>query len=320
MVYTRSTAKMGMGFLWGFVISQAFRDVYLSNLYGDLSLYEIAFLAFGSSAFVFGLILLIFKRRELGRLWQGRKTVLLLNVTTMISWLLYFQALNLVEPSAVNLAFNSVVPASIGILGLLGLKDGLVVTSQPERILHFALLAVVIFMGAAIALGYSGVGSDEALWAGLGVALAAISGFSISAEMIFAKRMNLKGVSPVAIVGVRFLLVSVFCRIMLLQEPSAYTGQTTEALISQAIIFLVILIAPIYLVQAGIAKTTPLVSGIICSLGPIATLGLQTVSGSNTLSNFMLAVVGVYTMLAIACALISGSPQRRSGRWIPKTA
>lgn len=100
-----SRATLGIASLLGFVVTQAVRDVHLGHLFGDLGLYEAASLAFGTAAIVFGICLFLFKRDQIGMLLSDWRTVLALNITTTISWLSYFQALRMVEPAAVNLAF-----------------------------------------------------------------------------------------------------------------------------------------------------------------------------------------------------------------------
>ncbi len=305
MLHTSTSSfRVGLFCLWAFVLSQSVRDVYLGGLFGSLGLYEIALLAFGSAAVVFAANLLVFRRHELGLLWLEWRYVLALNLTTMVSWLCYFQALSLIEPAAVNLAFCGVAPAAVLIFSRFGFSSpGEQTPGTGERTLHFALLGTVLALFVTVWLGASGAGTVTFATAVTGVGLAALSGFSITAETIFAKRMNLKGASPSAIVGVRFLMVTCFSAIMLLGAGNAYVGMTSVSIAAQAGIFLAILIAPIYLVQAGVALTTPLTTGVICSLGPIATLALQSAVGGFSLSPALVAVVSAYTVIAMAAAV-----------------
>lgn len=298
-----ATVRVGMFCLWGFVLSQSVRDVYLGELFGSLGLYEIALLAFGTAALVFGANLLAFRRQELGLMMSKWYYVVALNLTTMVSWLCYFRALSLIEPAAVNLAFCGVAPAAVLIFRMFGFtSQGEHMTGSVERMLHFALLGTVLALFFVVWVGASGAGQVGLLTALAGVGLAALSGFSITAETIFAKRMNLMGVSPSAIVGVRFLMVAGISATMLLAGEGAYAEMSAMEISGQALIFLVIIIAPIYLVQAGVALTTPLTTGVICSLGPVATLILQSAVGAVELSQAMIIVIGTYTVIALAAA------------------
>lgn len=305
--------KLGIASLLGFVITQAFRDVYLGHLFGDLGLYEVATLAFGTAAVVFGIGLFLFKRDQIRLLLSAWPTVLALNITTTISWLSYFQALRMVEPAAVNLAFCGVAPVAVALFGAMGLTSrGEHQPSPVERAVHLGLLGSVVILAAIVAGGYSGFARVNPVVGLAGVALAAFAGFSITAETIFAKRMNLTGVSSIAIVGIRFMLVTVIAAAAMLTTVDApYAGMSPDAIVWQAVIFLAILIGPIYLVQAGIALTTPLVSGVICSIGPVATLILQSTVGGVSFSPAVLAITLVYAALSIAASVLTMTDARR---------
>jgi hypothetical protein len=75
----------------------------------------------------------------------------------------------------------------------------------------------------------------------------------------------------------------------------------------QSLIFLAILIGPIYLAQAGLKLTTPVLSSTILAIGPIATLALQSTVGGVTLSPAMLAVTALYSIVAITAAVITSA-------------
>ncbi len=307
---TGSTAqarfRLGIASLFGFVTAQALRDVYLGRLFADLGLYEVATLAFGTSALVFGAVLLLFARHQIALLRAQWRLVLILNGTTALAWLSYFQALRMVEPAAVNLAFCGVAPAAVALFARAGLSSaGEARAGITARLVHAALLALVVLLAAIVAGGLSGFARIDPLIGLGGVALAALAGFAITAETIFAKRMNVAGVSPVALVGVRFLLVTAIAVSMLAVVPAPYAGLTPAALLLQAGVFLVILIGPIYLVQLGIALTSPLVCGVISCLGPVLTLALQSAGGGIALSWPMLALTGVYALLSVTAATLA---------------
>lgn len=291
-------SALGIASLIGFVASQAIRDVYLGHLFGALGLFEVASLAFGTAALVFGLVLLLFRPSQLRLLILGWRTTLLLNLTTAVAWLSYFQALRLVEPAAAALAFTGIAPAAVTGLAALGLTSrGERKPHAGERSVHWGL-ALCVLMLALI--------TDA-----LGVMLAAVAGTAIAAETIYAKRFNQLGVSPLAIVGTRFLLVALIAGIVTSTVDRSFAGMSGAQLLGQAAIFLVILIGPIYLAQAGVALTTPLVTGAICALGPVATLVLQSMSGAAAYSPAILAITLAYSVLAMAAAALAAPPRGR---------
>lgn len=301
----RSTEKgmassLGIASLIGFVASQAVRDVYLGHLFGQLGLFEVAALAFGTAALVFGAALLVFSPGQLRLLIRGWRTVLLLNLTTAMAWLSYFQALRLVEPAAVNLAFSGIAPVAVMALGALGLtSQGERRPGNAERAMHWGLACCVL----ALALTNGAIG----------VSLAAMAGTAIAAETIYAKRFNHLGVSPLAIVGSRYLLVAVIAGSVAATLPQPFNGMSAIEMGGQAVIFLAILIGPIYLAQAGVALTSPLVAGAICALGPVATLVLQTASGEAELSATMLAITAIYAILAVIGSVLASRGAGRGG-------
>jgi hypothetical protein len=311
-------SKAGVALLLAFVASQAVRDVHLGHLFGSLGLFEAALLAFGTAAVLFGAGLLVFRREQIDLLIANRTTVLLLNVTTMIAWMSYFGSLRLVEPAAANLAFAGVAPVAVAVFAGLGLSSGNEkVPSLLERSVHAALLGVVVLLAVIVSTGQSGFAGIDPLTGLAGVGLACLAGVSITAESIYAKRMNERGVSPLAIVGTRFILVTLVAGVMVMRELSPYAGYSPETLAGQALVFLAILIGPIYLAQAGLARTSPLVSGTILAVGPVATLALQSIAGGIALAPAMMLVTLLYALASIVTALLSA---RMTGRSDPSQA
>lgn len=310
---TQQSLQIGIICLWGFVASQAVRDVYLGGLFGAFSLYEVALLAFGSAASMFGAYLAMFRRAEFRLLWVFRRSVAILNVTTMISWLLYFKALSLIEPAAVNLAFCGVAPFAVWILRSAGITSpGEREPIAIERSIYLGLLATVILLVPMIGLQEQVGDLTTIAKASVGVVCAIAAGISITAETVYARRLNLEGVSPSAIIGVRFILVTMFSAIMLTESGAAFESVTPSGIALQSVVFLFIIIGPLYLVQTGVALTGPLISGIVCAFGPIATLILQSVAADFALSPVMILNVAAYTVLALAAAFYSARPRRHA--------
>jgi len=66
--------RLGVASLLGFVAAQAVRDVYLRHLFGNLGLFDVALIAFGTVAAVFGFGLAVFGGRQIRLLraaWRG---------------------------------------------------------------------------------------------------------------------------------------------------------------------------------------------------------------------------------------------------------
>lgn len=220
----------------------------------------------------------------------------------------YFGSLRLVEPAAANLAFSGVAPIAVTGLGTIGLSNvSEANVTRVERFLHWMLLGIVVLLAVIVSTGRSGFAQLDPQNGLAGIALAAFAGIAITAESLYAKRMNVMGISPLALVGVRFLMVTVFAGLMVSQIDVPCAGLSSSAILQQAVVFLAILIGPIYLAQAGLALTSPLVSGVILSISPIATLALQSTAGGLMLAPAMLAIGIFYALVSVTAASISAA-------------
>jgi drug/metabolite transporter (DMT)-like permease len=306
----------GLVLLLGFVAAQAVRDVYLRHLFGSLGLFEVALIAFGTAAGVFGLGVLLFGRHQLRLLRNAWRQVIAVNVTTVVAWLSYFGSLRLVEPAAVNLAFSGIAPAAVAVWSLFGLKSA---TSSKagrvERCLHWALMGVVGLLALIVSTGRSGFPRLDPATGLAGIALAVFSGIVITAETIVSKRMNEVGISALSIVGVRFSLVTAVAALMVARAPTSIIGHLSATAITvQSLVFLFVLVGPIYLGQAGLKLTNPLLSSVVSAIGPITTLALQATVGLVGLSPAMLMVTALYAIVSVTAAVVGAIDSREPGR------
>jgi hypothetical protein len=172
-------------------------------------------------------------------------------------------------------------------------------------------------LGVIVSTGRSGFASVDPLMGLAGVALAAFAGVAITAETIISKRMNEIGISALSIVSVRFSLVTALAAVMVARAPAAYAGLSGKAIGAQSLVFLVTLVGPIYLAQAGLKLTTPLISAVILAIGPITTLALQSTTGAVRLSRAMLAITALYATVSIMAAVLGSTRfkgQRHAGQ------
>jgi hypothetical protein len=301
-------SRVGVAVLLCFVASQAIRDVHLSFLFGNLGLFDTAFIAFGTAATVFGLGLLLLDRQQIKMLITAWRQVVAVNITTLLAWMSYFGSLRLVEPAAVNLAFSGIAPAAVAALGMFGLTSGGTCRiGRLEILLNWMLFATIVLLAMIVGAGQSGFPRLDPAIGLAGVALASLAGTAISAETIVSKRMNEAGISALSIVGVRFLLVTAVAGVMVVRGHGFQVALSIGAIARQSLIFLVILVGPIYLAQSGLKLTTPMLSSVVLSIGPIATLALQSTVGGVTLSPAMLVVTILYAVIAITAAVITSA-------------
>ncbi len=299
-------SRAGMVLLLGFVAAQAVRDVYLRHLFGHLGLFEVALIAFGTAMLSFGLGVALFARHQVQLLRVSWRYVIAVNVTTLVAWLSYFGSLRLVEPAAVNLAFSGVAPAAVAGWGLLGLRSAVrSVPGRVETLLHWGLLAVIGLLGTVVSTGRSGFPQLDPTTGLAGIALAAFAGVIITAETIISKRMNEAGISALSIVGVRFSLVTAVAAVMVAHEPANIAALPAAAIFQQCLVFLLVLVGPIYLGQAGLKLTNPLISSVVNAIGPVTTLALQAITGLVAFSPAMLIITTLYAIISLAAVTAS---------------
>lgn len=298
--------RAGIVLLLGFVAAQAVRDVYLRHLFGHLGLFEVALIAFGTAMLSFGLGVVVFARHQVRLLRASWRYVVAVNVTTLVAWLSYFGSLRLVEPAAVNLAFSGVAPAAVAGWGLLGLRSA--ARSEPgrtEALLHWGLLAVIGLLAIIVSTGRSGFPQLNPTTGLAGIALAVFSGVIITAETIISKRMNEVGISALSIVGVRFSLVTAVAAVIVAHDPVNIGALPAAAIVQQCLVFLLVLVGPIYLGQAGLKLTNPLISSVVNAIGPVTTLALQALTGLVAFSPAMLVVTTLYAIISLAAVTTS---------------
>ncbi len=300
--------QMGILLLLAFVAAQAARDVYLGHLFGQLGLFETAALAFGAAVAVFGLWALLFAKDQLllvARHWQ---TIIALNVTTALAWLSYFAAIDLANPAAASLAFAGVAPIGVHLLAVAGIaRNGDDRGAWRVRAWNWGLLLAVALLAAAAA---AGLVAGTASLAGIG--LAALAGMVITVESVLAKRMSDDGISAPVLVATRFILVAAIAAGMTARQASPFSGLDPTMFARQCALLLLILVGPIILAQAGLARTSPLISGAVLALGPVATMALQAATSDLRLAPPVLVLTLLYSVFALGGAMAAAMPREKA--------
>jgi drug/metabolite transporter (DMT)-like permease len=294
--------NIGLACLLLFVVGQAVRDTWLGHLFGKHGVFEIALVVFGTAGLLFMTLMLIGARPQLLLLARHYRLVAAVNLTTAAAWLCYFGALSRIEPTAANLMFSGIAPLSVSVLAALGLRASeLVPIGRSERALHVCIGACLVLLCWTIASQHSSVDGLRPTRGITGLLLAAASGIVITAESILAKKMNERGISALAIVGVRFTLVALIALAVTLGGRNSLTSLSAGEIATLSGICVAVLMLPIYLAQLGLQLTSPLTSGVVLSFGPAAVLALQASHGRTLPSGWMLFVVAAYA----ACSLLS---------------
>jgi len=292
--------RLGVALLMGFLVCTSLRDVGLSAVFGRYGFFEVALAGFGTATGCFLTLVMVFAPAQLRTLRLAWRQVLLVNVTTAIAWLSYFASLRLVEPSVTNMVYSGIAPLTVVSFAAWGFKARSEErVGAAKRAAHLALAGTLGVVGWIVLSRHSGIADLSLRNGALGLALAAASGISITAETIVAKRMNEAGVSPAAVLGVRFVFVTLIAAACVGLEGESIWQTAPAELGYLAVAALLLIAAPIYMVQAGLAYTSPMTTGVVLSLGPAFVLAAQLLGGNIATSPYVLSAVGLYCAVAL---------------------
>lgn len=299
--------RWGVAILFIFLVSTSLRDIYLSSTFSKLGFFEVALVAFGAATICFLTLAVVSAPQQVFALRSAWRNVIAVNVTTAIAWLSYFGSLRFVEPAVTNTVYSGVAPVVVVLLGACGLKarsEDRVGLS--ERVAHLGLIGALVVLAWIVLSGHSGLVGLSVRDGALGLMLATVSGIVITAETIFAKRMNEDGISPAAVLGVRFFLVTLISAGFVFLQGQTVLQEAPGFLWYLAGAALLLIAAPIYLVQLGLAYTSPMTTNVVLSLGPVFVLVTQGVVGNVTTSPYVLYAIAFYAAFAVVGNLSRG--------------
>lgn len=317
----KQAGTFGLLLLLGYTVSQGLRDVYLSSAFGEIGFFDLVFLAFTSATLFFTALLFFFKPSDFRRLIKEWRGVVAVNVTTAAAWLCYFAALKRIEPSAVSTIFAGVSPIAVFLLAILGLfAADRARASSSERMSHLGVLIVLVFLAWIILTGRSGFSAISWITGLTGVLLAAVSGVVITAETIYAKRMNEAGISAIGVLAFRFVLIAAIGAIAVLGFGNSSMSQMPFSEIGLVTFnILILMVAPLFLVGKGLELTSPMTTGVVAAFGPTVVFSIQAIEGRIPTSYWVLAATILYAVFAIsgvalrANAIRSFNNTRRKG-------
>jgi drug/metabolite transporter (DMT)-like permease len=295
----------------GFLVSVVFvclasvRDVYLGGLFQQVSPLLVAIAAFSLCSLVFLPIALARHPDSLGTLLRRPRELFWINATSAIAWIAFFYALRIIEPLIVQILFSGIGPLSV--LWIDRRVPGAAPAgslTRAERPIHLGLFASLIFSGAVAVGGLSGVGAQPFGLAAVGVALAAGAGLSISVNTVLCRTLNDAGVSPLALVSLRFPGA-----VILAAGLAAVFGHDLSVVFSvNALAFVVVaslllIVFPIYVNQVGISLASPLTVRVVLAAGPVLIFFLQLIEGRLPSSAYSLTAAVLHAVVAIPAAL-----------------
>lgn len=284
----------------GFVLLASARDVYLGGLFQRITPLLIAIAAFSLCTVLF-LPMLLGSRRSLAALRRRPGDLLWVNLTSACAWVGFLYALKLIEPTIVQILYSGIGPLSVIWIERNFSTDGGVPLTRPERIAFVGLLAALIFSAVVVLAGLSGTPNASISSAAVGVIFAAGGGVAISVATMLCRRLNDAGVTPSALLAVRFPATAASAFVVVALLPSGLPAGSAWLDAVLVIAALLIVLAS-FVNQVAISLASPLTVRVVLASGPVLIFVLQMIEGRLAVSPYSLTAAALYALAALAAA------------------
>lgn len=295
----RSRETAGFLVSVGFVGLAAVRDVYLGGLFQRTSPLLLAIVAMSLCTVVFLPTALVDSRESFAVLRRRPRDLFWVNLTSAGAWLAFLYALRLLEPSLVQILYSGIGPLSVIWFER---QTGGAVPGRPlthaERLSYLGLAASLAFSAGVALSGLSGVSQSFGSTA-LGVVLAAGGGISISVSTMFCRNLNDAGVTPSALLSLRYPATVLAAAALAALSPSGLPSGLSW-IDAVMVIASLLIIVPSYVNQVAISLASPLTVRVVLSVGPVLIFLFQLIEGRLAASSYSLAATIVYVVAAIS--------------------
>ena len=235
-----------------------------------------------------------------------------MNLTTAGAWISYFFALKFLEPSIVNTLFAGIGPFVILAMRAIGQP---IAQSNPsstvQKFLQAGVIGSLIALIWIVATGRSGFQSPDPLAAIGSAGLALLAGALITISHLYGKRLDRTGATPDALVGTRFVGILVMASVVIGVEGPGEIVPPAMDLLRLAGAAALLIVAPVFFNQIGMAKLSPLSARIITAVGPALVFLLQQADDRIAWSTETLVAIVAYSGLVTAANLSQGMCHRQ---------
>ncbi|GAA1866779.1 EamA family transporter [Myceligenerans crystallogenes] len=301
----RALVRRGVLPLLAYAVLTAAMDVYAGNRFATISPAAVAAVSF-TFTMVFFLALEWSRRgmRQLRELTRHRRDLVAINVTTAVTWLATLYALDFLEPAIVNVLGLALGPVITVLAGPLLRRGSTVLKSEIAVSLGICvLLGALVWVSFSGRSGLAGVTVSDAV-AGLAFTVACAVGSSFN--IIYMKRLGDAGCDPNTVLATRFFLMSAVAWVLVAVTDA---GDLRTALVPGAVVAVIGVGLPIYVLQIGIRHTEPITTSLLIALSPLFAFVMQFADGRLRFSAFTLAgIVGVVALVALGTVVRGRQP------------
>ena len=232
-----------------------------------------------------------------------------INVSIAVTWLPLLFALKVLEPAVVNAVALAVGPVFIVLLSPILRRGTSVLTTEIVAAAGILILIGVLSWGSLA--GRSGVAHIAAGTAALGLAATLLSGLGTTGSLIYSKRLSEAGYRPGEVLSIRYFLMIMICWILV---PAGHGQRLTATFGPAAVIALIGVVGPNYLVQRGLGNAEPITVSLFQNVAPVFTYLLQLFDSRLKVSVISLAGVLGISGLVAAGVIARSRHETRAGQ------
>ena len=287
----------GVGPLVGFAVLTAALDVYAGNQLQRHSPATVAAISFTLAAAFF--LAVSHLRQGTAATWRPLRTsrpdVVMINITTAVTWLSMLYALKYLEPAVVTAVGLALGPLLTVVLAPL-LRPGTSVL-RAEVLVSAGIAVLIVVLAWGSFTGRSAIGESGWLPTAIGIVLTLLTGIGSVANVIYSKRLSDAGLTPQGVLAVRFFLMITVTWVITATSPAP---GVVAALLPSVAIAVVGGAVPLYLLQVGIQYTEPMTASILLTFSPVFAFLLQLLDQRLSPSLLTLAsVVGIVVLVVL---------------------
>lgn len=297
-----SRSHLGIYWAFTFVILEAAQAVFFGSAFQDYDSFLVGGVVFGLTAA--GTLLWSAARapQQLRIAWNQKAILIGLNTSTVVVWVAYFYALQIIEPAVAFTLFSGLIPVAILVAAILGTQEASPLRNRVEGLGIALILIAVCYLAEITVTGQSGFVRGGQMVALAGLCLAGLSGVSFAAMMIFSQRLDGLGVAPIAQYGLRFPVYA------LLALGAAWIGIDAKGPIDPSafavvlVVGLLIIAFPVFALQKAISLMSTLALASISALGPVFVFGFQLLEGRVSYAPATVTGLAIYCVGAVMAA------------------
>lgn len=300
-----SALRRGVLPLLAYAVLTAAMDVYAGNRFEVVSPASLA-------AVSFTLTMVFFLAVEAGRggtrpraaLTTHRRDIVAINITTAVTWLSTFYALEYLEPAIVNVIGLALGPMIMTLAGPLLRRNSHVMGAEIVVSIGIGVLLAAL-MWASFS-GRSGLGDVSTSDAVLGVIFSLTCAGGSAVNIIYMKRLSDAGCAPGFVLATRFFLMGLVAWILVAFEDQP---DLMAALVPGAIVAVIGVGLPIFVLQIGIRHTEPITTSLLVCLSPLFAFAMQLADGRLRFSVFtLIGVIAVVALVAVGVLVRDRKP------------